>query len=78
MKSFFRRVILRQADASISQPNALVDLDDRALEQVSGGRGPQLPPPPPPQMKPPLPRPVPQPLPKPAPQPQPLPQQPFR
>lgn len=47
MKNIFRRATINQTDATIAQPNAL-ELDERELEQVTGGCGHNrhLPPPP--------------------------------
>lgn len=48
MKNIFRRMTLNRTDASIDQPH-FIELDERDLQQVSGGRGSTLPPPTPPK-----------------------------
>lgn len=44
MKNIFRRATVKQTDASIVQPH-FIELDERDLQQVSGGRGCTPPPP---------------------------------
>jgi bacteriocin-like protein len=46
MKNIFRRVTLKQTDASITQPH-FRELDERELQQVSGGSSCTPPPIPP-------------------------------